>query len=117
MRAKIKAGAQAGDGRRPPPTPEMMGITDPALADWVRERVTPHPMATYTESVPKGNHISAALPRAYISCTEGPLTSVFGPFAAKARTAGWIVRNVAAGHDAMLTAPNVVAKLLLELAA
>ena len=116
MRAVIEAGAQAGDGRRPPPSPEMMGITDPAIADWVRERITPHPMATYTQPVPKGNARSAALPRAYISCTEGPLTSVFAPFGEKARAAGWVVREIATGHDAMLTAPDAVAKILLELA-
>lgn len=114
MRAEIEAGAQAGDGRRPPPSPEMMGITDPAMADWVRDRITPHPMATYTEAVPKGNARSAAIPRAYITCTEGPLTPVFGPFADKARAAGWVVREIATGHDAMLTAPDAVAKLLLD---
>lgn len=116
MRAEIERDAQAGNGRRAPPSPEMMGITDPAMADWVRERITPHPMATYTEAAPKGNARSAALPRAYISCTEGPLTPVFGPFANKARAAGWVVREMATGHDAMLTAPDAVAKLLLELA-
>lgn len=116
MRAEIEAGAQSGDGRRPPPSPEMMGITDSAMVDWVRDRITPHPMATYTEPVPKGSARSAALPRAYITCTEGPLTSVFGPFADKARNDGWVVREIATGHDAMLTAPNAVAGLLLELA-
>jgi pimeloyl-ACP methyl ester carboxylesterase len=116
MRAEIEAGAQAGDGRRPPPSPEIMGITDPATADWVRNRITPHPMATYTEAVPRGNARSAALVRAYITCTEGPLTSVFRPFAEKAKAAGWVVREIATGHDAMLTAPDAVGKLLLELA-
>lgn len=115
MRAEIESGAEDGDGRRPPPSPEMMGITDPTMADWVRRRVTPHPMATYTEAVPKGDARSASLPRAYIACTEGPLTSLFGPFADKARTAGWVVREIATGHNAVLTAPEAVAKHLLEL--
>lgn len=114
MRAQIEAGAQAGDGRRPPPSPEEMGITNPAVADWVRDRITPHPMATYTQPVPTGNSRSAALPRAYITCTQGPLTTVFGPFAEKARAADWDVREIEAGHDAMLTAPEAVAKLLLD---
>lgn len=116
MRTEIEAAARASDARRPPPSPESMGITDRAMADWMRDRITPHPMATYTEAVPKGDARSAAIPRAYIACTEGPLTSVFGPFADKARAAGWIVREIATGHDAMLTVPEDVARLLLELA-
>jgi precorrin-6B methylase 1 len=73
-------------------------------------------MSTYVEAVPTGSARSAALARAYITCTEGPLTSLLGPFAEKARTAGWDVREIATGHDAQLIAPDVVAKLLLELA-
>lgn len=116
MRAEIEAGAYAGGGTRPPPSPELMGITDAAMADWVRERITPHPMASYIEPLPRGDARNASLSRAYISCTEGPLASLFGPFADKARSAGWAVREIATGHDAMLTTPETVAALLLELA-
>ena len=35
MRAEIQADEAAGRGLRPPPTPALMGITDPELADWV----------------------------------------------------------------------------------
>jgi pimeloyl-ACP methyl ester carboxylesterase len=115
MRAEIESDATAHSGLRPPPSPEFMGITDPALVDWVRERITAHPMATYTEAVPPGSARSNALARAYISCTEGPLTPVFEPFAEKAREAGWPVREIPTGHDAMLTAPETLAELLLEL--
>lgn len=103
-------------GLRPPPSPEMMGIKDPELAEWVRERTTQHPMDTYTQPVPKGNKQSSSIPRAFISCTKGPLASLFGSFAEKARAGGWQLREIETGHDAMLTAPNEVAKHLLELA-
>ncbi len=116
MRAEIEADAEASRGLRPPPLPELMGITDPAMASWARERITPHPMTNYTEPVPRGGPGSATLPRAYISCTEGPLTNVFGRFADKARSSGWVVREIATGHGAMLIDPDAVAKLLLELA-
>jgi pimeloyl-ACP methyl ester carboxylesterase len=115
MRAEIEADAKESGGLRAPPSPELMGIHDPELADWVQERITPHPVATYTEPVPAGSGRSAAPPRAYIRCTEGPLTGVFAGFAEKARRSGWPVREIATGHDAMLTAPDEVARLLLEL--
>lgn len=116
MRAEIEADPHAGRGLRPPPPPEVMGIVDPDLAAWTRQRITPHPLATYTEAVPKAVPGSASLRRAYIRCTEGPLTRVFSPFAEKARAAGWPVRELATGHDAMLTAPDALARVLLDLA-
>lgn len=78
--------------------------------------MTPHPLATYTEPPPIGSAESAALPRAYIHCTDGPITHVFAPFAEKARAGGWEVHELATGHMAMLSAPSEVSELLLELA-
>jgi pimeloyl-ACP methyl ester carboxylesterase len=116
MRAEIEADGAAGRGLRPPPPPSLMGIDDPLLADWYQARVTPHPYATYTQPVPPGSSRSEALPRAYISCTAGPLTSIFGRFAEKARRSGWEVRTIATGHEAELIAPLEVADLLIDLA-
>jgi len=94
----------------------MLGINDPDLAEWARERITQHPIDTYTQPVPEGNEQSASIPRAFIRCTEGPLASLFGRFADKARNAGWQMREIETGHDAMLTAPDEVARHLIELA-
>lgn len=115
MRAEIEADAQKSHGLRPPPPPELLGITDREMADWVRQRITPHPLDTYTEAVPRGKARSASIERAYISCTQGPLTQVFGQFAEKARAKNWIVREIATGHNAMLTEPDTVAKLLFDI--
>jgi len=57
---------------------------------------------------------SHVLPCAYIHCTGVPTTSVFAPFAAKARAEGWQVGEIATSHMAMLTAPRDVARLLQE---
>lgn len=118
MRAAIQADKAASRGLRQPPPPAILGISDPALADWVKARWTPQPLTTYTQPVPRGNAKSAALPRVYIHCTGGPTTTspVFAPFAAKARANGWEVHELAAGHMAMLTAPRDVAELLLQVA-
>jgi pimeloyl-ACP methyl ester carboxylesterase len=116
MRADVEADAAAHGGFRSPPSAELLGITAPGLAAWAEARITPHPVACYVQPVPAGNEATAALPRAYISCTEGPMAGVLGRFAAKARASGWPVREIATGHDAMLTEPRQVADRLLELA-
>jgi len=116
MRAAIEADAAAGRGLREPPSPEFLGIADSEMAAWVKARMTPHPLATYTEPVPVGSAMSAAVPRAFIHCTAGPTTPVFAPFAAKARARSWPVFELATGHCAMLTMPREVVGLLLRLA-
>ncbi len=115
MREAIQADEAAGRGLREPPSPEFLDIADPKMAAWVKARVTPHPLATYTEPVPAGSARSAALPRAFIHCTAGPTTPVFAPFAAKARAEGWKWYELATGHCAMLTMPTEVMELLLQL--
>lgn len=112
----IQAEEAAGKELREPLPPATLGITDPEMEDWLKARMTPHPLATYTEPVPAGSAESAALPRGFVYCTEGPITHVFAPFAEKARAEGWELRELATGHMAMLTAPREVAELLLDLA-
>lgn len=113
---ELRADADLASGVRPSPPPSLMGITDPQLAAWVVARETPHPMATYLQAPPPASPASGAIPRAYLTCTGGEVTWVFGRFAEKARTLGWPVREIATGHDAMLIDPAGVAALLVDLA-
>ena len=117
MRAAREAEAAAHEGVVQPPPPAIFGVKDPVLAEWIKARSTPHPLATYTEPVPAGNAESATLPRVFIRCIGNPATTpdLFAPSAEKARAAGWHVHELAAGHLAMLTAPREVAELLLKL--
>jgi pimeloyl-ACP methyl ester carboxylesterase len=116
-RAARQADAAAHGGFNLAPPPEIFGVTDPALVDWIKARSTLHPYASYAEPVPAGNARSSSLPGVFIRCTGNPPTTpdLFGPFAAKANAKGWEVRELPAGHLAMLTAPNQLAELLLEL--
>jgi len=106
------------EGVARPPSPALFGVTDPAWAAWIEARMTPHPVGTYREPVPPGNARSRALPRVFVHCSGNPPATpdVFGPSAAKARGLGWEVHDLPAGHLAMLTAPESVAKLLLDIA-
>jgi hypothetical protein len=56
-----------------------------------------------------------AVPRTYVECLIGADSKPFGFYAARARDRGWDCRSLNSGHDAMVTAPEDVARLLLEL--
>lgn len=99
---------------RDPPPAEMLGVDDPEDAAWVESRMTPHPLNTYTQPRPKGGE---DVPGAFVYCTEGALADLFGTFAERAKTRGWPVHEVAAGHEVMVTDPDAVAKLLQRSAA
>lgn len=116
MFAARQADAAAHGGVIQPPPPAIFGITDPILEKWVITRMTPHPLATYIEPVPSGDAKSAAIPGIFIHCTGNPSTTpdLFAPSAAKARTRGWCVNDLKAGHLAMLTDPRGVADILFQ---
>jgi pimeloyl-ACP methyl ester carboxylesterase len=107
-----------GDGWRvPPPPPEAMGITDPAEAAWLRERMTFHPLRALEQPV-QLTGVGSSLPRSYIQCTTGPVVASFAPFADRASASrDWDVYELETGHDAMLTAPVELSATLLRIAA
>ena len=114
------AGAYSGGLSLPPPPPAFFGIPDGSLAEWVARRMTPHPIATYEERLALHNPvIGNGLPCTYIACTD-PL---YAPTEAmRQRVKGfiadglsWSWREIATGHDAMVTAPEALAELLLAI--
>jgi pimeloyl-ACP methyl ester carboxylesterase len=100
---------------RPPLQASMLGITDPKMSEWVQERLTSHPYSTYEDAPAAGTPESASIPRTYIHCTLGPLSSWMEPFAARARKLGWNVHTMAVGHEVMITHPNKLAEILLRI--
>jgi hypothetical protein len=85
----------------------MLGITDPKMSEWVQERLlTPHPYSTYEDPPAPSTPESPSIPRTYIHCTLGPLSSWMEPFAARARKPKWNVHAMAWNHDMMITQPN-----------
>ncbi|HEX6020994.1 MAG TPA: alpha/beta fold hydrolase [Solirubrobacter sp.] len=99
----------AADGLVPAPSPETLGVVE--QADWLRDRLTPQPLKTFTE--PLSASATPPVPRTYIRCTQGPMTPSFSGFAVRFRdTAGWDVVDFDSGHDAMITRPLDLAALL-----
>jgi pimeloyl-ACP methyl ester carboxylesterase len=101
---------------RSPLESSILGITDPEMSKWVQERSTSHPYSTYEDAPPSGTPQSASIPRTYIHCTQGPISSWMEPFAARARKFGWDVHSMDVGHDVMITHPDELAKMLIQIA-
>ena len=106
----------SGNRCRPPIASSMLGITDPKMSKWVQERLTPHPYSTYEDPPAFSTPESASIPRTYIHCTLGPLSTWMEPFAVRARKLEWNVHTMAWNHDVMITHPNELAELLLRIA-
>ncbi|MCC6627116.1 MAG: alpha/beta hydrolase [Chloroflexi bacterium] len=107
--------ARDGDGWRiTPNAPAALGLDDPADAAWAGPRLTPQPLATFTQPV-RLTSAGDVIPRAYVFCAPARPGSRLAEFAAQARAAGWAYQEVATGHDAMITAPAATAAALLAL--
>jgi pimeloyl-ACP methyl ester carboxylesterase len=116
QKERYRADLASGIKFRPPLPSSVLGITDPKMSDWVQERLTPHPYSTYEDPPTSGTPESASIPRIYIHCTQGPLSSWMEPFAARARKFGWNVHAMAKGHMVMITHPKELAEILLRIA-
>jgi pimeloyl-ACP methyl ester carboxylesterase len=92
----------------------VLGITDPADVDWLTPRLTPHPWRTYTDPLRLSGAVDD-VPAAFIECVSW--MRVFRAHADRARRRGWPVHELDTGHEAMVTAPEALAEVLLGLAA
>lgn len=114
--ARHAAAAESGGVSVPPPPPSDFGVPDGPDADWLARRMTPHPFSTMTSRLRLANPVGNGLPCAYVACT----TPKYGPLEPARRWArnrpGWRWREMATGHNAMVTAPGPLADLLEELA-
>jgi pimeloyl-ACP methyl ester carboxylesterase len=100
----------------PPPDAAIFGV-GPEDMEWVARRLTPHPYGTYLAPLALPNLAqgkgAAALPRTYIDCVK-PLYSDFNGLKAKLRAdAAWKYIEMQTGHDAMVSAPEELAALLV----
>ena len=104
-----------GDGWRiPPPPVARFGVVDAADTAWATALLTDQPLLGYTQPLPQRAASPRDVPRTYIHCTQGPIAPTFAPVAARARVnPTWRFREMATGHDAMITEPAALAGMLL----
>ncbi len=82
---------------------------------WLRRRLTPHPLKTWLDPIRLMHDEPDGLRRTYVHCVDPvlPMASFGAHYARLRNDPGWSVSTLATGHDAMITAPQAVADLLL----
>jgi len=101
-----------GEGWKIPPyPPERLGVTSQRDTEWLERRLVPQPLRTFEQGLPAAG--GERLKRTYVWCAQYT-TGPFGQFAARIRDdRKWTYHEVKTGHDAMVTAPGEVAKILM----
>jgi pimeloyl-ACP methyl ester carboxylesterase len=92
---------------------EVLGVTEQADVDWLTPKLTPHPWKTYTDPLRLTGAVEH-VPATFVECVSW--MRVFQSQAERARAKGWPVHELDTGHEAMVTAPEALADVLLEIA-
>ncbi|GJE02673.1 alpha/beta fold hydrolase [Methylobacterium isbiliense] len=106
----------SGSVSLPVPPPAAFGVFDPQDAAWLARRLTPHPLGTYESPLALASPVGNGLPRTYVACAAPAYPALDGVKAWVRRQEGWGWREIETGHDAMVSAPDAVVALLLDLA-
>jgi hypothetical protein len=98
---------------------DLFGIPKdrPELYHWVERRITLHPVNSQIQPIRLENGGSEGLPRTFILCTGSSGETPYMILATRLRASSdWRYRELATGHDAMVTLPDETAELLMEIA-
>jgi len=107
----------AKNGRIDPFPPEIFGVpADHPEYDRVAKLVTAQPAKTWLDTIELTNGGADGFPKTFIQCIDPKLGGgLFEPYAALAQSReDWTYREIATGHDAMITAADELSALLLE---
>jgi len=110
--------AEGGDWYVPIPDASF-GITDSEDLRWLRSKLTlGAPLQQYEEPVHLTNPQALALPRTYIRCYENGVISDVAEYEAlvsMTSVKGWHMFKLNTGHDAMITVPEELTTILLNI--
>lgn len=116
--ARIAAAEMANGGLAAPPPqvlPASWGLAEGSPDhDWVRRRLTPHPLGAYTTALTLRAPVGAGLPRTYVHCARPSNPVIEGSRRRVRAWTGWSWIELAAPHEAMITDPELVVNLLLR---
>ena len=99
----------------PCPPAGVFAFSHPDDLAWVERRLTPHPAGTFISPLELTNpDIGNGLPRTYVACTD----PIYPPLLVCHNWAlgreGWGWAETPGGHDAMVTQPEALARLLMS---
>ena len=90
-------------------------IDDPELAAWTHRQLTPHPVACSTKPIRLCNPAGNGRPMTYVACIK-PRYPVSAGMHEKVQAMSHIrFRPIEAGHNCIISAPDLVARELLEI--
>lgn len=98
------------------PAATAFGVTEPVQQAWLARRLTPHPLKAYADPLCLSHPAGNGVPRTYLAVTDPWYPPLAGVRQAVRSRTDWDYRELAAGHDAMLTSPDPLAALLDALA-
>jgi len=102
------------DGWRVPPPgpPSAFDVTDERDIAWMTPRLGDQPLKTFTQPAQLSAERNTALGQTFIQCTQAPFFMEAGE---RAKKWGFRYQELfSAGHDAMVTKPVELSKMLLE---
>jgi pimeloyl-ACP methyl ester carboxylesterase len=110
--AMRKAADAGGDGWRIPALPpERLGVTSQRDTEWLSRHLVPQPLRTFDQLAPAA--APAKLAKTFVYCSK-PAIGAFDRYAELLRDdRKWRFHDVKTGHDAMVTAPGEIAKILM----
>jgi pimeloyl-ACP methyl ester carboxylesterase len=112
--ARLKAAEETSGGLSlPTPPPSAFGISDARDTEWVKRRLTPHPLGTYTSTLNIKGPVGNNLPRTYIACTNPAYAALERSHNWVKAQPGWRWAEIATGHDAMVMAPEELSRMLI----
>jgi pimeloyl-ACP methyl ester carboxylesterase len=104
--------AAQGEGWKLPSfPPERFGVSSQRDTEWLNKHLVPQPFRTFEQPLPAAG--GERLKRTYIYCGK-PAMGTFDQFAERLRDdRKWTFHELKTGHDAMVTAPGELAKILM----
>ncbi len=101
----------------PPPPLTVLSLHAAEDQHFVGNRLTPQPLSVYHSSLRLQNPvIGNARPCSYISCTQPTFRGVDTSREWARQQKDWEFRELESGHSAAITHPDMLSRLLLELA-
>jgi hypothetical protein len=104
-----------GSGLIPIPPLSFFELEHSEHAAWLNRRLTGHPVMSFFTKLKLNHAVGNGLPVTYITCTD----PYFGPTEPSRGIArgmpSWQHLDIATGHDAMISAPQELAQMLMML--